>query len=370
MSAKDSHSINRRDFLKVSSAAVAGMVAGAEGILSAQEESAGGMKYRLLGKTKLKVSEIGFGGVQVTEAAVIEKAFDKGITLFHTSPDYGNGQSIAAFGEALKNLKSKHDKIVLAIKQGKQLSVDQTLMALNTDYADIYIPPKDANQLANPELRGQFGKLKKSGKARYCGFTNHKGVVDSMEVALKTEFVDVILATYSMGNKKEMDPVLSKLKAKGVGFLAMKTKQGLEKGQDPVPVIRGLMENKDVDSVLISIGSVQAVDSAVELSTKKMTMRERREFYRRMLAMAGVCGSCGRCEGMCPKRIPVPDIFRFHMYATLYEPAQQAVGFEEYRALPATAVATNCDDCGACERVCPNSVAIRRRLKEAHELLA
>jgi predicted aldo/keto reductase-like oxidoreductase len=58
------------------------------------------------------------------------------------------------------------------------------------------------------------------------------------------------------------------------------------------------------------------------------------------------------------------------MYATQYEPAQQAVGLAEYRRLASQATAANCDDCGACERICPNAVPIRHRLKEAHTLLA
>ena len=150
----------------------------------------------------------------------------------------------------------------------------------------------------------------------------------------------------------------------------MKTKQGLGKGQDPGSAIKGLLENKDVDSILVTQASVQDVDKAVGYSGRKMTMRERREVRRLMLAMAGVCGSCGRCEGVCPKGLAVPDIFRFHMYATRYESPQREVGFEEYRRLGPTAQATGCDDCGACERVCPNAVPIRARLKEVHSLLA
>lgn len=360
--------INRRNFLATSAAALAGLLAGGERVLSAQVEN-GGMRYRTLGKTGLKVSEIGMGTVIAAEPAVIEHAVDKGINLFHTSPGYSKGRSIEALGQAIKNMKSKRSKIILAIKGSKLGNIDEELKLLNTDYVDLYLPPMEANGLTDPRLPEMFAKLKKSGKARFCGFTNHKGMADSMEAALKLNFIEVILATYNLPNKPLLDPVLKRVKKAGIGFIAMKTRKDAPKGEETV-VVRGLLENKDVDSALITLASMQDVDKWAQVSGKKMTMRERREVRGLLLALTGACASCGRCEGVCPQGIAIPDIFRFYMYATQYEQPQQEVGFEEYRALPPIKQASNCNDCGACERVCPKSVPIRSRLKESHAMLA
>jgi predicted aldo/keto reductase-like oxidoreductase len=373
--------------LKWSSAALAGLAVGARG--AAAEEAAGGMLYRDLGKTGLKVSEIGMGTVVAAEPAAIQRAMEKGITLFHTSLNYGKGRSIEAFGQVLKDMKPKRDKIVLALKGVGDF--DTALQTLNTDYVDIYLPPLDvdaSNRLGtktkrtketpteqflpfeNSELQKTMEGLKKSGKARFCGLVTHRDMKNTIEAALKVKYIEVILSTYSLPSKAELDPVIQKVKAAGIGFLAMKTRQGVPKGQDPAPTIKSLLENKDVDSILVTQASVQDVDRAVGLSGKKMTMRDQREARRLMLAAAGACGSCGRCEGVCPKGLAIADIFRFHMYATRYEAPQQEVGLAEYRRLGPKAQATVCDDCGACERVCPNAVSIRERLKEAHTVLA
>jgi predicted aldo/keto reductase-like oxidoreductase len=181
--------------------------------------------------------------------------------------------------------------------------------------------------------------------------------------------MEVVLATYNLANRGELDPILKQLSAEGTGFLAMKTRKDVPEA-DQAKTTLSLLENKDLHSILIGMPAVQDVDKWAEVPGKKMTMRDRRDLNPLMLAMAGVCGSCGRCEKACPRRIPAPDIFRFHMYATQYEAAQRAVGLAEYRRLDANATAANCDDCGACERVCPNAVPIRRRLREAHALLA
>jgi len=360
--------INRRDFLKASSVTLAGLVAGARGVASAEEAAAGGMLYRDLGKTGLKISEIGMGTVRAADPPAIQHAMDKGITLFHTCLGYAKGRSIEAVGEVLKNMKSKRDKIVLALKGFNDF--DKALQILNTDYVDICLPNLTADAVASGKEQETLEKLKKSGKARFCGVTSHKDMANTIEAALKTKYVEVILSTYNPACKAELDPLIKKAKEQGIGFLAMKTRAGVPKGQDPGPAIKGLLENKDVDSILVTQTSVQDVDKAVGYSGRKMTMLERREARRLMLAMAGVCGFCARCEGVCPKKLAVPDIFRFHMYATRYESPQREAGFEEYRRLGSTAQATICNDCGACERVCPNAVPIRERLKEAHSLLA
>jgi hypothetical protein len=241
---------------------------------------------------------------------------------------------------------------------------------LGTDYVDLYVPPMEAKGAENPALPGMFEKLKKSGKARFCGLTNHKGMADLMAAALKVKCVEVVLATYNLSNRATLDPLVKQLKEAGIGFLVMKSRGGVPKGEDPAPAIKSLLENKDVDSILVTQASVQDVDKALGLCGKKLTMRERREVRHLALAMAGVCGSCGKCEGVCPKGLAIPDVFRFHMYATQYETPQREVGFEEYRRLGATAQAPGCNDCGVCERVCPNAVPIRERLKAAHRLLA
>ena len=123
------------------------------------------MKYRNLGKTNLKVSEIGFGAWGIgglSEGAssygvtddkeskkALIKAYEKGINFFDTSNIYGNGHSEELIGGVFRNLR---DKIIIASKGGflkhngprdfssRNIiqSLDGTLKRLNTDYLDVY----------------------------------------------------------------------------------------------------------------------------------------------------------------------------------------------------------------------------------------
>ncbi|HEY7368219.1 MAG TPA: aldo/keto reductase, partial [Nitrosopumilaceae archaeon] len=135
------------------------------------------MKYRRLGKSGIKVSEIGFGAwsialdwwgkeIQEDEAKnMLKKAYDLGINFFETSDMYGKGKSERLIGEVFKDMRNE---IVISTKYGYDFeNVEQighnelpqkfdptftenalknSLNRLQTNYVDVY-------GLHNPKLR-------------------------------------------------------------------------------------------------------------------------------------------------------------------------------------------------------------------------
>ena len=61
------------------------------------------IEYRVLGKTGLKVTTVGFGCMITSDGSVIERAADMGITYFDTARVYQNGNNERMVGAALKN---------------------------------------------------------------------------------------------------------------------------------------------------------------------------------------------------------------------------------------------------------------------------
>ncbi len=93
------------------------------------------MKYKTLGKSGIKVSEIGFGAwtiamnwwgkdIQEDEAKrMLKKAYDVGINFFETGDMYGKGKSERLIGEVFKDMR---DEIVISTKYGYDFeNVDQ-----------------------------------------------------------------------------------------------------------------------------------------------------------------------------------------------------------------------------------------------------
>ncbi len=135
------------------------------------------MKYKPLGKSGIKVSEIGFGAwtialnwwgkeIQEDEAKrMLKKAYDLGINFFETADMYGKGKSERLIGEVFKDMRNE---IVISTKYGYDFESAQqightelpqqfdpkftenafknSLERLQTDYVDVY-------GLHNPKLR-------------------------------------------------------------------------------------------------------------------------------------------------------------------------------------------------------------------------
>ncbi len=158
------------------------------------------MKYKILGKTELKVSEIGFGAWAIggnkhgnsygpvddnESIKALEYAFNSGCNFFDTADLYGHGRSESVIGQFLKNI-NKRDKVIIATKVGCDfygyslkmnfskdyinLALEQSLKRLNTDYIDLYQlhnPPE--NLIQNGEIFDIMKRLKKQGKIRHFG---------------------------------------------------------------------------------------------------------------------------------------------------------------------------------------------------------
>ena len=149
------------------------------------------MKYRLLGRTGVAVSEIGLGGNQfgttcdtAATAAIIDRALALGVNFIDTAEMYGNGASEEALGKALTG---KRHEVVLATKTGAPDQIpggrltrsrliarlEGSLRRLATDHVDVYyFHYPDALTPLEESLRA-MDDLVRSGKVRYAAISNH-----------------------------------------------------------------------------------------------------------------------------------------------------------------------------------------------------
>jgi aryl-alcohol dehydrogenase-like predicted oxidoreductase len=149
------------------------------------------MKYRQLGSSDLKVSEISLGswltyGVGVerdSAAACVDAAFDLGINFIDTANVYGRGAAESVLGEILAG--RARDSYVLATKVyfpmsdtdtglsaaqiGKQ--IDASLTRLKTDHVDLYQCHRYDADTPLEETMAALSEVVRSGKARYIGFS-------------------------------------------------------------------------------------------------------------------------------------------------------------------------------------------------------
>lgn len=157
------------------------------------------MQLRPLGRTGIRVSEIGFGGwgiggvndgatsygpVDDAESErALRRAFDHGINIYDTADLYGHGHSETVLGRAFRH---DRDRVVFASKVGFldtinqdfsaahiRRSIDGSLKRLQTDYLDIYQlhNPPLAAMVADDEALVEMSRLRRDGKVREFGIS-------------------------------------------------------------------------------------------------------------------------------------------------------------------------------------------------------
>lgn len=152
------------------------------------------MQYRILGKTGLEVSTLGFGASPLGNVfdpvdekegiSTVHYALDHGVNFFDVSPFYGLTLAETRLGKALEG---KRKDIILATKCGRYdlqkfdfsrkrilKSIDESLIRLKTDYVDLFqlhdiefVEKAIILEEAVPTMQ----EIIKSGKARFWGIT-------------------------------------------------------------------------------------------------------------------------------------------------------------------------------------------------------
>ncbi len=152
------------------------------------------MQQRRLGRSGLKVSEVGLGcnnfGGRVDEAgtrAVVDAALAAGINFFDTADVYGKTRSEQFLGAALKGRRAD---VVLATKFGMPTeepsghggsrrhimqAVEGSLRRLGTDYIDLYQMHLPDPETPIDETIRALDDLVTQGKVRYLGCSNYSG---------------------------------------------------------------------------------------------------------------------------------------------------------------------------------------------------
>jgi aryl-alcohol dehydrogenase-like predicted oxidoreductase len=205
------------------------------------------LKYRPLGRTGLRVSEIGFGawgiGGRTTghtsygdtddrvSLAALVRARERGITFFDTSSAYGDGRSEELIGKAFI---ADRLSVVIATKAGYESwdraqdfspvavirSAENSLRRLRTDYIDLFqLHNAPLALLRSDEVREALDSLQRAGKIRTWGLSA-KSPADAL-AALAAFDVPVIQANFNMMDVRALvSGLLDEVARRRVGFIA------------------------------------------------------------------------------------------------------------------------------------------------------
>jgi predicted aldo/keto reductase-like oxidoreductase len=375
-----SHGVNRREFITRMSGGTIGAgvaaslmgnqapAAGAESKIERRNEQAG-MAYSVLGRTNLSVSRLAYGGVPLNadRIEVFDRAVERGLNLVHMSRGYGKGQAIQALGTWLKK-PGNRDKVFIMLSLSSDL--DKDLETLNTDHADILTVSKHkVDDVKAEQIKHSFDAARSAGKARFLGLITHRNPIQCTQAAVDCGYYDFVVPPLGLTNLEPFRPVLDAAGQKKVGIVAMKSMQNSKGKGTSEEVVKGILAS-GVASILKGLKTQEEADQflAGAAATPRTADLDRAlELGREIVAAGGLCTLCGECVG-CPRGVDVQSVLRNYQY--YYEQLGDAeAAIERYGEMRVGETALACGDCGRCEEVCPMRIPVRRIIREAHTTL-
>jgi aryl-alcohol dehydrogenase-like predicted oxidoreductase len=202
------------------------------------------IRHRILGKTGLSVSVLGFGGSEVgyqevaqkTVDAILGRALDAGVNLIDTAECYADSEGL--IGRALGQRRSE---VVLMTKCGHAMlesaadraggfarsewdpamlsaSIDRSLKRLGTDYVDViqfHSPGREV--LDNDDAIAALQRAREAGKARFIGCSIDG---DDAAHAIEMDVFDTLQISVNVADQEAIDLVLPKAIERGIGVIA------------------------------------------------------------------------------------------------------------------------------------------------------
>lgn len=331
------------------------------------------MEYRILGKTGLKVSRMGFGGIPIqrTDAEgtrkLIHEMAARGINYIDTARGYTVSEEYLGYAlEGIRNQFVLATKSMARSREAMAADIETSLRNLRTNYIDLY-------QIHNPSMEqldqvmGEEGALealkeaREAGKIGHIGLTAHSAAV--FERALELDWVETIMFPYNIV-ENQGEELIRRCKEKNIGFIDMKPLAG-GAIENPSLALRYICANQDVTVVIPGMAELTELEQNLRACEDSSPISE--EEKKEMEEIKSQLGTdfCRRCNycAPCTVGISIPNVFLFAGYLQRYHLADWAK--QRYSTLPVKASA--CIGCGKCEERCPYHLPIREKLKKCAE---
>lgn len=419
--------MDRRDFMKVAAMTAAGAGLLESSCFAEDARPKDGnqtnirnfhpeMQYRLMGKTGVMISALGFGmlrlpmlddGKTVDEAKTIEMlryGIDNGINYVDTARGYLGGQSEAAVGKALSD--GYREKVYLATKLTLQAMkseadfermFDESRKALHTDVFDFYLLHHVThntwhNSVIPFKVLEKAQKYREEGKIRFLGFSWHDSLPFFQDVLnaipdwdfcqLMENYVDTQYEAGFLGMKYAYDRgmavnCMEPLKAGLLANPPEEVRKILDSSPNKRPVVEWAFDylwDMPYPGVVISgMSNIDQVRENLAYARKssinmldwddRMTIGKAALRYRQYPGVTG-CTGCDLCVP-CPQNVAIGSLIGNMWFIYKVNGNKKAAQRYYNHVPPQRGVNANaCNDCSVCLPKCPEQVNIPEILRQ------
>ncbi len=364
-----------------------------------------------------KISALGFGCMRLpSTAGVINKkaaeeqimaAYENGVNYFDTAYIYPGSE--AALGEILEknsirdnvNIATKLPHYLIKSVDGAEKLFKEELKRLRSDYIDYYLMHMLGDVQAWKKLKAMgieqwIAGKKESGRIRQIGFSYHGGS-DMFCKLIDVYDWDFCLIQYNYmdENSQAGRKGLEYAHSKGIPVFIMEPLRGgklvnnLPKDAKDIfknhPIqhtpaqwaFKWLYNQPEVTCVLSGMNSMEMVtdniNTAAVSQPGELTQADLDMLHNVVKAinskMKVGCTGCGYCMP-CPAGVDIPGTFS--AYNLCYSESKSSGVFEYMKCTAVrkeSSAASNCIECGKCEKHCPQGIEIRKELKNAQKTL-
>ncbi len=339
------------------------------------------MRQVTLGRSGLKVSAVGFGGIPIQRLSqdeaisVIRRALELGVNFIDTASRYGDSEE--KIGAAIRG---RRNGVVLASKSpertrdGILAEVDRSRRRLGVEKVDLYqlhgVSKPDAWERAS----GPAGALEGLKEARERGWIDHIGFTShSLDLSLELveeEAFETIQFPFNLVTAGPRERLIPRARDRNLGFIVMKPLCGgmytnanlafkfLNSFPDLVP-IPGIERAEEIEEIVGVVKSAAVLHGAEKQGAERIARELGKLFCRR----------CGYCMP-CPEGVPV-------QLAMIFESLLERLPLEKLVGTRAPEIAegvAKCVECGTCEEKCPYDLpiieTIHRNAEKARQVIA
>jgi uncharacterized protein len=407
---------DRRSFLQAGALATASAITLAPVTAAAQEVPAktATLPKRILGRTGIEMTMLELGTGALRERGVLDRmlrlAYASGVRTFDTAKAYGTEPGFKKWFEQSPEVRKQ---IVLVTKDNPNTPkemlgmLDKRLEALSTDYVDLFFihglgdDHKNLNDALNfvksQEFKETAEAIRKSGKAKFVGFSSHhKERAALIQAAADAGIVDAIMLQYTPWLDKDsaLNKALDACHQQGIGLISMKQIAGqfpsgekrnmLEEIVKRAPVLadkklspyQGLLHaiwtDERISGSCVSIKTTDQLreDADAARRYQPLTTAEITQLRDAALAFGPtLCADCdGRCSIAAGTNAELGNLTRFLTYHEHHGIRSEAR--RQYAALAPEAREWSGADLEAARAACPNKLDFAKLLPEVDRHLA
>lgn len=355
-----------------------------------------GVESSLLGFGCMRFPLDDNGNIDEKEAErMINHAIESSVTYIDTAYPYHNGDSEPFVGKVLK--KYPRDSFTLATKlpvwniQSKEDArelFESQLKRLDVKYVDFYLlhalDAKKWEKILEYHIIELCEELRQEGKIKHLGFSFHDEypVFEKILTHYDWDFCQLQLNYMDMGIQAGMKgvelanerniPLIVMEPIKG-GSLASLPEDVTQMFKDYNPdatlaswALRYVGTLPGVKVILSGMSTMEQVENNVDtfahyqnLSQEELDIVNKVADTLHSRTQNG-CTGCAYCMP-CPFGVNIPNNFRYWNNCFIYDDRETFQG--KYEKMKDEEKASNCQECGACERMCPQQLPIREDLK-------